>query len=79
MLDIMKYQGIILPAEIETAKMSGDLDKAQELIDRWLKDDKVPAAMKNRLQIEQEVLGRIPDEYPFTEEEARAYLEEKGV
>ncbi|MCR5794750.1 MAG: transglutaminase-like domain-containing protein [Solobacterium sp.] len=70
MLDIMKYQGILLPAEIETAKMSGDLDKAQELINRWMKDDKVPEAMKKRLQIEQEILGRIPDEYPFSEEEA---------
>lgn len=73
----MKYQGIPLPREIDTAKMGGDLEKAGELIIRWLNDDSVPEVMKKRLLIEQEILTRIPDEYPFTEEEALQMVQQE--
>lgn len=66
----LAYLTLPLPEDAARAKHYGDLERASRLIERYLKDDKTPECMKARLRIEQEVLKRIPGNYPYTEEEA---------
>ena len=67
MLEIMKYLRLPLDENIEKAKLSGDFERALTMIDQRLADDLVPEAIKQRLRIEQEVLRRLPYDYPFEE------------
>ena len=64
MLEIMKYLRLPLDENIEKAKLCGDFERALTMIAQRLADEKVPDAMKQRLRIEQEVLRRLPYEYP---------------
>lgn len=77
MLEIMKYLRLPLDENIEKAKLSGDFERALTMIDQRLADDLVPKAMKQRLRIEQEVLRRLPYDYPFEETGALALIQKE--
>ncbi len=72
MKEKMEYMDISLPENIEKAKWHGDFEKANRIIERFLNDAKTPQCMKERLILEQDVLQRLPREYPYDEEEALA-------
>ncbi len=77
MLENMKYLGIDLPEIIRKYKDFGDLDKAAEIIDSMLMDEKVPEEMKQRLILEKEILRRYPENYPYTEEEGLSIVRQE--
>ena len=58
--------GVALPEDIEKAKWAGDFVRAKRLIRVRLEDSRVPAFMKKRLVMEQEVLDRLQTEYTLT-------------
>ena len=65
MLAKMKYLPLTLCEDIEKAKLSGDFERAERLIEIRLHDAKTPESMKERLLLEKEVIRRLPDEYPY--------------
>ena len=70
----IEYMILPLPADIEREKNAGFFEEAGVLIERYLQDPSTPECMKKRLNIEKEVLKRIPGEFPYTEEEGLAIV-----
>ncbi|MGN0159308.1 MAG: transglutaminase-like domain-containing protein [Brotaphodocola sp.] len=58
-----------LPEDIARLVANGNLDLAMEVMDRRLQKP-IPEIMKERLRIEKEMLARLPQEYPYSCEEA---------
>ena len=75
MLDLLNYLEIPLPEDIEKAKWCGDFDRAQRLIRRRMESGKLPFALEKRLELEQEILKRLPEDYCFSEEEGLALIQ----
>lgn len=75
-LDIMRYLEIPLPEDAEKAKWCGDFDRAQRLIDRKLREAKLPFAAQKRLELEREILKRMRLDYCYSEEEGLHILQE---
>lgn len=75
-LDIMRYLEIPLPEDVEKAKWCGDFDRAQRLIDRKLREAKLPFAAQKRLELEREILKRMRLDYCYSEEEGLHILQE---
>ena len=76
MLDILRYLEIPLPEDIEKAKWCGDLDRAQRLIQKRLESGKLPFSVEKRLEVEREILKRLPQDYIYSEEQGFAILQE---
>lgn len=74
MLETMKYMDIPLPEQIAKAKWAGDFEKAERLIHLALQSESVPVCMKERLRLEQSVLRVLPEQYPYSAEEALAVI-----
>ncbi len=55
-----------LPEDILKAKYFGDFNRAQELIDKHLNDEKTVSCIKDRLEFEKIVLKELPLEYPYS-------------
>lgn len=77
MLEKMKYLVIDLPEDIQKAKDFGDFQRCERLIQKYLKDEHTASFMKERLYIEQEILRRLPMEYPYTEEKALSLIQKE--
>lgn len=75
MLDLLNYLEIPLPEDIEKAKWCGDFDRAQRLIRRRMESGKLPFALEKRLELEQEILKRLPEDYCFSEEEGLVLIQ----
>lgn len=75
-LDQMRYLEIPLPEDIEKAKWCGDFERAQRLIRRRLDSGKLPFALVKRLELETEILRRLPRDYIYSEEEGLKILQE---
>ena len=75
MLELMKYLRIELPEDIQKAKLSGDLKRAQRMI--GLRLCNAPAPMRHRLRLEEEILRRLPSQYPLNEREALKQIQEE--
>ena len=75
-LDQMRYLEIPLPEDIEKAKWCGDFERAQRLIRRRLDSGKLPFALVKRLELETEILRRLPRDYIYSEEEGLQILQE---
>ena len=58
-----------LPEDILVRKLSGDLAGAQALIDIYLREHRAPE-LEPRLKLEQQVIARLPDNYPYTRAQA---------
>ena len=59
-----------LPEDVEKARTFGDYPRAVRLIRKYLEQPETPECMKKRLLLEEEILARLPGNYPFTEQEA---------
>lgn len=63
------YLSIDLPENVQKAKAAGDFAFAVELIDAWLETD-CEEALRNRLLLERQRIGRIARQYPYTRQQA---------
>ena len=59
-----------LPSDILSYKLSGNLSKANELIDLRLKDENLSEALKGSLLVQKEIIKRIPRCYKYSFDEA---------
>ena len=66
----IELMAIALPEDVLKAKWCGDFDRAKRLIDRKLASEKTPVCLKKRLELEREILQRLPLDYTYTQEEA---------
>lgn len=67
---LLRYQNIGLPDDILRRKLHGDFTGAIRLIDRRLKDLSLPEAMSKQLLVQREIIQRLPDEYPYSVDQA---------
>ena len=74
--DTMHYLNVGLPEDIRRLKEFGDFEEATRLIDLRLADDKLPHALRCCLTAQREIIDRLPDEYPYTKEQALAVVRE---
>ena len=65
-----------LPEDIQRRKNYGDFDGAIRLIDRRLADEATPEAMRNALLAQKEICRRLPEDFPYSREEAIALVRE---
>lgn len=75
--DTILYQNIGLPDDILRRKLHGDFKGALRLIDRRLQEEKTSEAMKKSLTFHREMLVRLPDQFPYTKEEALAIIQKE--
>ncbi|MCI1966436.1 MAG: transglutaminase-like domain-containing protein [Oscillospiraceae bacterium] len=69
----LQYLEVPLPEDIQKMKGHGDFKLLQKVIDRRLKTN-LPFALKKRLELEKKILLRIPEDYPYSWEEADEIL-----
>lgn len=69
----LQYLTVPLPEDLQKMKGHGDFELLQKVIGRKLKAD-LPFALRKRLELEQEILLRIPADYPYSWEEAEDLL-----
>ena len=78
--DTLHYQHFGLPEDIRRRKEHGDFAGAVRLIDLRLQDKVLPKALRYALQVHREMLLRLPEEYPYSREDAlsiiRGYIPE---
>jgi len=77
MLEDMKQMALALPEDIAKAKWAGDFARAERLIHLRLEDPRTAQCMRKRLELEQEVLRRLPASYPYTEAEGLALIQKE--
>ena len=75
--DTIRYQNIGIPDDIRMRKLHGDFAGAIRLIDLRLQDENLPQAMRYSLELQKEIIRRIPEEFPYTKEEALAIIRKK--
>lgn len=71
--DSFRYLNIGLPEDILRRKLYGDFDGAVRLIDRRLERD-IPAALRQCLTAQREMIVRLPGDFPYTRREALALI-----
>jgi transglutaminase-like putative cysteine protease len=71
----LKYLEVPLPEDLRKLKGHGDFDTARRVIDRRMRTE-LPLALKKRLELEKEILARIPRQYPYSWGEALRILKE---
>ena len=73
----MRQMALALPEDIAKAKWAGDFARAERLIHLRLEDPRTAQCMRKRLELEQEVLRRLPASYPYTEAEGLALIQKE--
>ena len=73
----LEFQNIGLPEDILRRKMWGDFEGAIRLIDRRLADSATPKAMAENLKLQKEMIRLLPQEYPYTREDALSIIRDK--
>jgi len=73
MYNDLTYLSVPLPEDIKKLKWYGDFERANHVIDMRLAKD-IPTALRKRLELEKEILARMPLEYIYSTEEAAARL-----
>ena len=68
--DTFQYQNVGLPEDIQFHKNHGNFSEAIRLIDLRLSKDNIPNVLRYSLQVHREILVRLPDEFPYSKEEA---------
>lgn len=66
-----------LPEDILRLKLYGDFEEAARLIDRRLARPNLPRGLRDCMTAQREMMLRIPEDYPFTREEALALVRER--
>ena len=74
--DTLVFQNIGLPDDIRRRKEFGDFEGAIRLIDRRLADPGTPEAMAHCLRVHREMLRLLPEEFPYSRQEALAIIRE---
>ena len=74
--DTLQFQNIGLPEDILRMKHHGDYDNAIKLIDIRLKDKNLPECLRYCLEVQREMMVRMPIEFPYTYSEALAIIRE---
>lgn len=74
--DTFQYQNIGLPEDIRRRKEHGDFAGAIRLIDLRLKETNLSKALRACLTVYREMLLRLPEEFPYSREEAIAIIRE---
>ena len=75
--DSLRFQNVGLPEDILRRKLYGDFDGAVRLIDHRLADPATPDALTYALRVQKEMIRLLPEEYPYTRQEALAIIREK--
>ena len=70
----LKSLDVGLPQDIMQYFVQGDYSKALDLIEYRLKDENLPEELRNSLVAHQEIIRRIPVNYPYNKEEAVALV-----
>lgn len=65
-----KYLQTGLSDDILRYKAYGDFEGAIQLIERKLKSGNLSMAMRNSLIVQREIINRLPENYPFTKDQA---------
>ncbi|MBQ2955060.1 MAG: transglutaminase domain-containing protein [Clostridia bacterium] len=66
-----------LPEDIMKKKWAGDYEGAIELIDYRLKTAELTQTLRDRLEIEKQIIQRLPGEYPIPRDEAIRIVQER--
>lgn len=69
----LQYLDVDLPEDILKLKWFGDFERALRVIDMRLKTE-LPKALCKRLELEKEILKRLPESYPYKKEEVLSIL-----
>ena len=75
--DTIRFQHIGMPDDIRMRKLHGDYTGALSLIDQRLQDKNLPQVMKYSLELQKEIIRRLPEEFPYTRDEALAIIRKK--
>lgn len=70
----LQFQSVGLPEDILRLKHHGDYDNAIRLIDIRLQDENLPKSLRYCLQLQREMMVRMPVEFPYTYDEALAII-----
>ena len=74
--DCFRDLNVGLPEDILRRKLYGDFEGAIRLIDRRLAREDQPQGLRNCLTVQKEMMLRIPDDYPYSREDALAIVRE---
>lgn len=74
--DTFRYLNIGLPEDILRRKLHGDFSGAIRLIERRLAMENTPEALRNCLIAQREMILRMPEDYPYTRQDALNILRE---
>ena len=66
-----------LPEDIMKKKWAGDYEGALQLIDYRLKNADLTPMLRDRLEIEREIISRLPGQYPIPRDEAIRMVQER--
>jgi transglutaminase-like putative cysteine protease len=72
--ETFRFLSVGLPEDIARRKAWGDLEGAIRLIDRELRRQDLPEALRNCMTVEREIMCRIPEDYPLTRADALAEI-----
>ena len=72
--EMFRFLSVGLPEDIARRKAWGDLEGAIRLIDRELRRQDLPEALRNCMTVEREIMCRIPEDYPLTLADALAEI-----
>ena len=68
--DTLQFQNVGLPEDILRMKHHGDYDNAIKLIDIRLQDKNLPQCLRYCLEVQREMMVRMPIEFPYTYSDA---------
>ena len=72
--ETLQFQNVGLPEDILRMKHHGDYDNAIRLIDIRLQDENLPQCLRYCLQVQREMMVRMPVEFPYSYDEALAII-----
>lgn len=72
--DTLKYMRVGLPEDILRHKMIGDYEGAIRLIDRRLKEENLPDALRGSLLLQKKICQDLPAEFPYSRNDALAII-----
>ena len=73
----MAALGANMPEDIMKKKWAGDYEGALQLIDYRLKNAELTPMLRDRLEIEKQIIQRLPGEYPIPRDEAIRMMQER--
>ena len=74
--DTLRFQNVGLPEDILRMKHHGDYDNAIKLIDIRLQDENLPQCLRYCLEVQREMMVRMPVEFPYTYDDALTIIRE---